>query len=1201
MTFIFYYRYLIDFVGLPAWGNYIIPITLSAINPPSFLNYYQYNSILTVTPESTFLSYYFLLLPIITLSRFLPIFVSEKLYVFISTIFFALSVYYLSGKITRSFFIRMLSLAFFLFNPFMIMILSEGDSLLLVAQSFVLISLGLLIDFLRNEASLLNYKWVFSVLFLSLSIVNYQPFILGTLLYLIVFTYFFVAFRQGSKIRLLSTFIIYISITIILLFILVLPDLLGSFLSSGGTSLIAIPSVENLIGNGVSVWNLLILKGYPPNVGWLAVQKLNGIVYNIWEFIFVCSLMFLLLLPVIQLRLRKTIISLTIVFFSFLGAGKSSILFPLNSYLFQHFPGYASLNASYLWDWFIILPLYFFLITIPPTDSHSRHLPHLNSISIKKIMFLKTLNKRRIYTCFALFLVFVITIPIVSQGYYSNNGINNSVGENIPASYQQIGCALQKLGGNSTGGVAFFNPDYSLFFNNTSNNFYNPYLSFPVLRTAGLQYYGVASTTSTRYFYWVYSLFYKNQTRYLGSLMGLAGIKFFVILNNTNSYSYGEQFMPFSEGKNATKLMHYQYGVKQIYAENGFSIFQNMNYTGTAVSVSNLTLISGGFNELATLPYYGFNISSLGVFMSQDINITNFKSLMSRVTNIVIPTYNSLDGIVLRGISKSLQISNYASSEYPSDGWVNSLNYPSAAYYGCVEPFAVTSAKNVSITLDPHISNAGNYTVFFQMYHYTSPNIFFPTETSGQLELIIDNRSWTFNASSITSGYTNAFIWEDVKSYLTPGENLTIKNTNGWNELGVAQIVPTNMVNQAFTAFDKYLNSSDLKIFQIVSGGNIAPKNSPENYYPETNDSNLPLGSYGWLDSLNSSKLDSLNIYTPIENGTLFLKVIVDGAGGLMNVSYANNSYYIGFQPQNFSSPESTNQSYLTIPFIQSEGHIKIQLLMGEVYFVSILIQNRPLEKYELKEISITPVLNNYFIPNNQNVTITKLRTILHNNIINFCGVLNYSGPQITSVSTPLITLNYNLMFPYNLSMIASLNISNGFYLSINSVFVGNTRDSYYGTSAGVYGSVVRDFPLLNVDVYDIRPIMKQSDQINFSLNISFLNESSLYTFNSNSQITKEINLKITSSGYIVLNSLNLTIIRLPYYSLMSSKNAFIRLSSISGLNQIIFSESTPNVVIYTSYQSITVSVAYTNAIFIILLLIIPVMLKKRSSSQNKR
>ena len=101
MSFIFYYRYLIEFVGLPAWGNYIIPMTLSGFKMPSFLNYYQYNSTLTVTPESAFLSYYFFSLPIIILSKFLPIFVSEKLYVFLSTIFFALSVYYLSGKIKK--------------------------------------------------------------------------------------------------------------------------------------------------------------------------------------------------------------------------------------------------------------------------------------------------------------------------------------------------------------------------------------------------------------------------------------------------------------------------------------------------------------------------------------------------------------------------------------------------------------------------------------------------------------------------------------------------------------------------------------------------------------------------------------------------------------------------------------------------------------------------------------------------------------------------------------------------------------------------------------------------------------------------------------------------------------------------------------------------------------------------------------------
>ena len=1198
MSIIFYFRFLFSFIGLPSWGNYIIPFSASNLRQSFFFNYYQYNSIPQPTPETIFLQYIFFSLPTIFLAKLLSTFIIEKLYVVFSLILFGLSINYLSGRITRNFRLRMLALLFFLFNPFMIMILSAGDSLVLVSQSFVLISLGLLVDNLKTyrHGFFLNYKWVISVVILSLSIISYQSFILGTLLYFIVLIIFSIDFEESLKKR---NFVVTLCIatgTIPLLFVLILPDLIPGFFTSNGLSLIEIPSLSNLSGNGVSAWNLLILKGYPPNIGWSAVENLGGgLVYDIWSSVIVLMLIVLLIMPFLQKNFPRMLISLSIVFFSFLGAGTGSILFPLNSYLFLHFPGYASLNASYFWDWFILVPLYFLLLITTFENRRTKSADINTSFVHRKSTLYNYLTSKRVTTLFALLLIFVIAMPILSQGYYNSSGINNSVGRNMPASYQQINHELKIISGNSSGGVAFFNPDYNLFFNNTSKNFYNPYLSFPELRTAELQYYGAPSTTSTRYFYWLYNLFYQNQTKYLGALMSLAGIKFFVVLNNTNSYSYGESFMPFSEGKNATQLMQFQYGIKKLYSGEGYSIYQNLNYTGTAVSVSNLTLVAGGFDELSMLPYYGFNISQLGILMSQDLNATNFNNLMGKVKNIVVPSTNSMNGIILRGVGTSLQISSYASSSTPFSGWANSLNLWSA-YYGCIDPFAITNQSNALLSVNSNINSSGNYSIYFQMYHYTNPSIFYPTEKSGEVNVTVGGKIYSFNASNITCGVTNSFLWERIQAHLNPGEIISFKNVRGWDELGGLLIVPTYKVNQAFSNFNNYMNSTNVRVYQIISGGIIAPKNSPENYISGLKNGNIPSGQFGWLSSLNSSRLDSLNIYTPIENGTLFLKVLVDGSGGLMNVTYNNETLQMGFQPQIFSPIANSSQSYLSLPFNESHGLIKIKLLFGQVFIIGILIQNYAMPTYKPDVITYSPNIESFYVPDNQNVSIRKLLTKINDNVINIKFDFNYSGPQKTPLSVPLASIDYNFTFPYNLSISTSLNITNSFYIFINSIFLGNTKNNYFDASSNTYGLVSRGYSKLNLNIYALQPVNKNLSQVNLSLNLMFYRVTSVYNFQSSSQIISKLKLVINNGGYSLINSRNMTILRLPDYSLMESSNTMFRYSSISGLNQILFSKFDSNISVYVSYEKITVVFSYLDCLIIVVLISIIFIIKKKEN-----
>jgi len=1192
----FYFKYLFSFIGYPGWGNYILPLNPNDVHPNIFFNYYQYNSIVNVAPETAFLDYILMLVPIIFISNFTSIFFAEKLYVLFSVIFLGLSTYYLSGQLTKKFPIRVIGVLFFLFNPFMIMILSSGDSSILVAESFIIISLALLIKTIIDHKKLLSLSWILSIIFLSFSLMLYEAFYLGTLLYIIIFSFYYFNNITNKKIwKSIIFFVSYLFGSIILLFLLVLPELYPIFFL-GGISYIAVPSLETFIGFSVGPLDNLLLKSYPPNIAWIAVSTLGPLTYNVWIYIEAIFLILLLASPIYMKKSKYLTFSLLIIIFSFLGAGPSSILFPITAFLYLHFPGFASLNTSYYWDWFIIVPLYFILFI-----STFSEIPKINK-DYKKYTKLRLFKKIKYYTkklsipLVLALLLFTILVPVVSQGYYNPQGINNTWGKTIPNSYLSLDSKLRAIVGNSSGGVAFFSPDDFLFFNNTNKWFLNPMINFPVTRTAELQYYAVASTPSTRYFYWVYTLFYQNQTKYLGSLMSLAGIEYFVVLNGTNSFSYNQNFMYFSEGKNATQLMKYQYGVKEILTGNGYAIYKNLNYTGNAIRVTNLTIVSGGYNELSVLPYYGFNISNMGIIMSSDLNTTNYESIMNNVNTIIVPDSNSLYNIILREIGTPIHLYYYANASTPFKGWASTLNLWSS-YYGCINPFAITNTDNSLLTVPININKPGNYSIYFQYYHYSNPMAnFWPPQKQNIIEVKTGDKNWYFNASSNPYGVTNKFVWEKIQAYLVPGTSIIFKSISGWNELGDAFIIPAGEAEKTLNNFNNTINSGNIKVYQVTSGDILAPYGSPENSYSAWGNfnGNFPNGAYAWLSSLNN-RTDGLDIYTPIRNGTLYLKVLHTGYGGLLNITYNKKSMLIGFNPENFSALPNTTSSYIGIPLTNVNDKITITLKPGGfIFLVGIVILPSNISLANPIQVSQVVKLKNYYVPYNQNVSNVIADSKVTGNEISLQIKFKYKGPEPSPVYVPLVSFGYNLSFPYNASMSASLNITNGFYIYLNSILLGNTHENYYYVSSGTYGSVIKKGPYLTIYVLTEKPISNYSINISLTLNIRFYNQQSIYNYSSQSQIINELRLLQASNGYTILNAENITIVRLPYYPLMNTENQnCARFSTISGLNQILITNHTSNIYISVSYARNVMLIVYFDISVIVILIIFSFLIQK--------
>ncbi len=190
LAFAFYLRYLLVYTGYPGWGNFVTPLTPNALLWSPVFNPFQFNSIPSSTPLTFFLGDIFLNVPLWVLSHFMSISSAERLYVLGSAALFMLAGYAVSGQLTRKFPLRVFAVAFLAFNPLMIMILSAGDSEILVAQAFTFIALYfMLLDSQkpgRFPAPYLVLSWVF----LSFSLLSYQAFFLGILLYCTVFVLF---------------------------------------------------------------------------------------------------------------------------------------------------------------------------------------------------------------------------------------------------------------------------------------------------------------------------------------------------------------------------------------------------------------------------------------------------------------------------------------------------------------------------------------------------------------------------------------------------------------------------------------------------------------------------------------------------------------------------------------------------------------------------------------------------------------------------------------------------------------------------------------------------------------------------------------------------------------------------------------------------------------------------------------------------
>ena len=893
----FWLKFLISDSGFLFFGNSVYPIgsleVASLIKNSLFIGYqpFAFGGYIPVG-GNTISSYLVNMMDsvyLVTLSHFLSYNLAEKFYILTFNVFFGLTFYLLAQHILKNKIASMLSTLFILFNPFQVQLLAYGDTGQLEQMAFLFLSLSFFVQFVHSKSHSLS-KLTGSIIFFILVYPFNQAFYLGAALFFVIILYKVISSKSRiASIRALKPMSALYAISILFILLAIIwPFLHGGYNILPGSKYAQPLSNFNTFSS--SFTQVLILESYIPFVPIHFVASTFGETASlIWNYLFIFMLILFLAVQWIARYKPGMYLSMIILLASLIGSGSQSPISFVNIWLYLHFPGFQLLNTSYYWDWIIIAPLYaielgftykiFYTWSKKHTlkksiiSHHSRRRDHLRDSGNRLMPYL-----------FAGILLLVLATPISTQAYYDNNYIHSV---KLPNDYYSLPSQLNGFNNNNYSGVAFFNPDNLLYFNDTTDGgFSSPFFNMIPFKTYGVPNYGAPPLTSTVYSYWVYSQFYHNKTRYVGDLLSLLGIKYFVVLYNTNSESGFGSFMPWSDNVNASHLMQYQKNVVRIYSSSNYSIYLNKYFTANYVSVSKMTLLLGNFNILNELAEKDVNLSGLGILFPWDLKAFNPNDLRRYVGNIIYQPNQLNLSITLDPLTTELNLIGstlLGSSDFTTQ-WVPLNNVEGGNYVLFTLQNGIATDGNHTITVPLNINKTGNYTILIQAYRNSD---------GGNLSIYLNNSHYKLQ----THG-NNGTVWVNMKVSLTEGINkLRIQSVSGYNVIESAFFVPTTQFDDFQNAL---LNSSLPGNFSFISVNNLNTSSTYFSYVPiygQLSWDGFSIGTNGNITVSHNqyfSTFSSTNpnyVIEPIFGGINF--IVISAGSGTVHVDFYPYSFYI--------------------------------------------------------------------------------------------------------------------------------------------------------------------------------------------------------------------------------------------------------------------------------------------------------------------
>jgi hypothetical protein len=971
---------LTQFHGYLAWGNFNTPYTSTQIpsGPVLFWNPYQYNGTLVGLPFSALSNYIESQGPLSALIPVAGVNGAAKVYAVLSTLFLGATALLLARTMIRRPVAQLAAAVFVLAGPVQLVLYGQGDYQEFVVEGLVFLSLFTL--WLAVHRPSQRWAWLpISAWLVVLTFQVLQAFLLDLVLIACLLplylrewrdatgrtrpspTYvgtmglaylrgwvghawgrFVQGTRPGGYLRDLGAVLVRAPAWLAVAAVILVPTYVTFYVmgsgATGASSNVAL-SVTTFTAYSRNPQNILGLNGYF-DFGPHMVQSGAGgtLALAVW-LAALWGLLALLWLGYLWTHDRRVVYLLIVtVITALIGAGPSGPLASVTVALYLQFPGYAALNTSYYWGWFLIAPLDALMLgivlegrmrprppgeTVAPRRTPPERRPQLSAVYDQ----LRTVRERPramrwVAVGVVLLLGITILVPLANGAYYTSpNGIHEVI---YPSEYAQIPGLLQALIGHSYAGVALFNPDVGWFQANSTQSVPNAFFLYPTVRTPGLPFYLAPALQSNAYFFWLYEQFYSNTTRYAAQLFALAGVEYFLVFYGTQSASFYNNFLPFSEGKNASQLLQYQQDVSPVVLAQSFAIYRNLAYNGVALDDANLSLVAGpGYDELNALAYAGIGLENQSWVFPSDLPANGCATELGRVDRVYTASLNALIGVAVAcdHISVASPVPETVPAGNPRQTWVPStstLDVPVVQSWPTT--LAVTEGNPTSIQVPV---SGGNCT--------GNCRIWLPIRCSGDggtLTFGWDGATWSVSTVSGSAGANNTMVWISLPFAVAASGTLSITGSRGWNAVGSVYVF-SDGVGAPVPSPVAWLNETlrGIPIYDVTPASqvNISPVDSRLGrlgYFAFSGPglSNSVPGNQGVVASVAGTipQLMRLPIVKPAGPGWLALLVRAASYGYLsVDLEGSPAPMLIGFNPGNYGTVNN-NWKTILIPWNDS-------------------------------------------------------------------------------------------------------------------------------------------------------------------------------------------------------------------------------------------------------------------------------------------
>lgn len=1126
---LFYGRLLIYFNESIFAGNFYETFDTSNLNTYIFWNPYGQLGIPALTPFSEIpylaMSYIFFALPGLLFS---PTLVS-KIFVVISTLIFGISFFIFTSEFSKSILNRFIATLFFMFNPFMIEEYMAGNFSSFLFEALFLISLYLLVRSIRTKSFsplvllLVGFFYIFTVGFDQLFLLGYP-----ILLIFIGYASIFLAERSSLKTP-MKTFLKNTALLSVVILIMGVPFIASTFFGPfdiSPNSTLALPLAVFKAYSQPFI-DVLFLRVDFTNQVTMTASFFPHIIFLIWDYMYY-AILFIILAGFAVFRDRRLAYLEAFVFISALiGAGTYGPLASFNVFLYLHVTGYQAINGSYYWDWIPIDLLFSTMLILFFEDFSGKNLERKKNIrwlkDVKFLQYIFTLKPKRVARSVLLIIVVtIIVMPILSQGYYKTGGFGIEQ-VNFPGNYKELPAILDSLVNKNDSAVAFFNPDSYFYYNNSSANpRMNPVISSPSYREAGIPGYLGTITPSTQYFYWVYELFYRNETINFPSLMSVVGVKYFVNFFNTNSVGSS---VPYSTNVNASQIMKYQQGVRLISETSSYAIYENEYNFSTASVVNHFSLILGSYDTLNTIASLGVNLAEIAPMFQNDLVPSEMSFILNHTSNIYISEYSGLYSLLFPYMNaQELDIlSGLNNALGPQEAWVDSttaLTYNIAAR--TPSTFALTDAPN-NLKIPLHINKSGNFTLWLETYF----------SRYGNYISVILNGS-VVDKINTYENYTSSFNWVPIHLNSRSGNYiLTLHSSNGLNAISSAYLTYGNSTSIYLKRLETTLLDKNVKIMYVFNAKEINfTANGGDVAYADFSPS-TPYRKYLFLSNYESSP-PYISLPYPFFNGYIFLNISVSDYTVLSTtpsnefgmISYSWNKNYTGW----IEIPVSQNFSIHSLNFYLKENDISISNI--------IIASSNSIADLNLQKYDISSLESEYIAGNVKNFSYSVSNSSIATTILGSFSYTNATNNEILSL------MDFNSTIPAAGKISISYDTSNVFLNFHNIILEGKG-------SITIFSNEFESFPAPTVNGIQVFPNnIKETKATLGTFNITINGVSNIEGFSVNytKQIAQSIRVENTLTGYRLLSpSSSLVLVRIGYYSDMFPSGTGTRLISVMG------------------------------------------------------